>query len=151
MIRFFPINWYYKQSLIGLIGLTSLTMPSCSICNKTFKNVNLHIRKIHDVITLNLEGKTIVVYKNGIIIDRLNQSGDGGVYCSKKINKEDHILILSYWDKDANPSNPILYYGHKVAGFSGHGPGEESPTKVYCKKYIKIGWDTMDDLDLGVL
>ena len=63
-------------------------MPSCSICNKTFKNVNLHIRKIHDVITLNLEGKNIVVYKNGIIIDRLHQSSDGGVYCSIKRNTE---------------------------------------------------------------
>jgi hypothetical protein len=124
-------------------------MSSCSICNKTFKNINLHIRKIHDVITLNLEGKDIVVYKNGIIIDRLYQSWDGGVYCSKKRNREGHIIILNSSDKDADLSNPILYYGHKVAGFSGHGPNEESPTQVYCKKYIKIGWDTMYDLDLG--
>ena len=149
---------------IKTIDIIVSKMDTCPTCSKKFKNVKLHIRKVHDDIAikyiesekyarwradgrrsiLDLKKEKFEVYKNGELIDVLDYNWADSDYSSSVKNKEGKILIMAEvegkdWGKAVNYR---LYYGVKKHESYGLGPGVngEFPGALYCNKFRKIDW-----------
>jgi len=75
-------------------------MPSCSICNKTFKNLQEHITKIHQKIKIIIEDENETIYcsyyLNEYPQDRRESNGEGYGWLNTKSGKTEDCLLFEF-------------------------------------------------------
>jgi len=122
-----PVVMYYN---------ISYNMSNCSICNKTFKNLNLHITKIHTIYDLKIvDRERIELYKNKILIDTLIRTPVEDWYGS---DKDGPCILFRIKDGDEYPEyKKGLYWGHKEDGYMSVGVGGQRPTSILSTKFLQ--------------